>query len=71
MKIETRSILQSFGLYWAMWAYSMVASVQYYIVDGHITVFKRADGTYSMKDHNGKEICEELKKEIIDAIAKS
>lgn len=67
MEIITKGIM-SIGLLGAILADS--AGIELcHIVDGHITVLQRKDGTFGFKDHNtGKEPPKKVQKDIIKAI---
>jgi hypothetical protein len=53
--IERKGLLSSQGLLVTLWAAPFVANQCYFIIDGHITVFERPDGSYSMKNHTGDQ----------------
>ena len=70
MKIERKSLMNNpLGLIGAYMA-SSAGIVCAYIIDDHISVLERADGTFSFLDHaTGKEPAEKIKQQIIKKIA--
>lgn len=69
MKIEKKSLMQNpFGLLGACYIASAGIS-RAYIVDDHISVLERNDGTFGFKDHKtGKEPSKEIQEKIVKAI---
>lgn len=69
MKIERKSLMQNaLGLIGACSMASAGISCAY-IVDDHISVLERNDGTFGFKDHKtGKEPSKEIQEKIVKAI---
>lgn len=69
MKIEQRSLMGTeMGLLGGiLFANNGIAAA--WVVDDHITVLQRADGSFSFKDHTtGKEPAKEIQEQIIKEI---
>ena len=69
MKIERRSFMQtSWGIFASTLAQASGVWAAY-VVDDHITVLERTDGSFGFKDHKtGKEPSKAVQQKIIKAI---